>query len=181
MKRGRNNESPLSCVAESGTSERGYWKSKSKRRKPTDEGDLAVPWSCEEVDPFTPRICNFKSLRKTRMPNNVKTYDGTRDPENHVKFFQVAVHVECWAMPTLFHMFNSTLIGTARGAPKCMRISEFMHGVNNPELIKCLNEHVPKTLEEMMTATAAFIREEIAAASKKKVHTPWKSQDQPKR
>ncbi|GJY50157.1 reverse transcriptase domain-containing protein [Tanacetum coccineum] len=33
----------------------------------------------------------------------------------------------------------------------------------------------------MMTATTAFIREETAAASKKKVHTPWKSQDQSNR
>nr|GEY82927.1 reverse transcriptase domain-containing protein [Tanacetum cinerariifolium] len=71
--------------------------------------------------------------------------------------------------------------GRMKGAPKCMRISEFMHGVNNLELIKRLNEHVPKTLEEMMTATEAFILGEIVAASKKKVHTPWKSQDQSKR
>ncbi|GJX48372.1 reverse transcriptase domain-containing protein [Tanacetum coccineum] len=179
------------------------------------------------------------------MPNNVKTYDGTGDPEDHLKIFQAAAQVERWAMPTWCHMFNSTLIGAARvwfdelpsesidgykdlkaaflayfmqqknyvkdlveihnikqrdgktikdfmerfkvktgsikGAPKCMRISGFMHGVNNPELTKHLNEHVPKTMEEMMTATTAFIRGEAAAASKKKVHTPWKSQDQPKR
>nr|GEU69510.1 hypothetical protein [Tanacetum cinerariifolium] len=54
MKRGRNSESSLSHVSESGTSEGGHWKSKSKRHKPTDEEDLAVPWSCEKVDPFTP-------------------------------------------------------------------------------------------------------------------------------
>nr|GFA87576.1 reverse transcriptase domain-containing protein [Tanacetum cinerariifolium] len=114
MKRGRNSESSLSRVSESGTSERGYWKSKSKRDKPTDEEDLAVPWSCEEVDPFTPRIRNFKSSRKTRMPNNVKTYDGTGDPEDHVKIFQAAAQVERWEMPTWYHMFNSTLIGTVR-------------------------------------------------------------------
>nr|GEV14172.1 reverse transcriptase domain-containing protein [Tanacetum cinerariifolium] len=70
MKRRNNSESSLSRVSKSGTSKRGHWKSKSKRRKPTDEEDLAVPWSCEEV--------------------------------------------ECWAMPTWCHMFNSTLIGTAR-------------------------------------------------------------------
>ncbi|GJT33955.1 hypothetical protein Tco_0924374 [Tanacetum coccineum] len=68
-----------------------------------------------------------------------------------------------------------------KGAPECMRIFGFMHGVNNPELTKRLNEHVPKTVEEMMTATTTFIRGETAAASKKKVHTPWKSQDQSKR
>ncbi|GJR72122.1 reverse transcriptase domain-containing protein [Tanacetum coccineum] len=179
------------------------------------------------------------------MPNNVKTYDGTGDPEDHVKKFQAAAQVERWAMPTWCHMFNSTLIGTARvwfdelppksidgykdlkaaflayfmqqkkyvkdpveihnikqrdgesledfiecfkvetgrmkGAPECMRISRFMHGVNNPELTKRLNEHVPKTMEEMMTVTTAFIRGETAAASKKKGHALWKPHDQSKR
>ncbi|GKC55933.1 reverse transcriptase domain-containing protein, partial [Tanacetum coccineum] len=47
--------------------------------------------------------------------------------------------------------------GRMKGAPECMRISEFMHGVNNPELTKRLNEHVPKTMEEMMTVATAFI------------------------
>ncbi|GKD74745.1 hypothetical protein Tco_1333027 [Tanacetum coccineum] len=68
-----------------------------------------------------------------------------------------------------------------KGGPECMRISGFMHGINNPKLTKCLNEHVPKTMEEMMTATTAFIRGEVAAASKKKGHISWKPQDQPKR
>ncbi|GKD26745.1 hypothetical protein Tco_1232959 [Tanacetum coccineum] len=36
-------------------------------------------------------------------------------------------------------------------------------------------------MEEMMTATTAFIRGETVAASKKKGHAPWKPQDQPKR
>ncbi|GJY25944.1 reverse transcriptase domain-containing protein [Tanacetum coccineum] len=244
-KKGRESESPSSRVSESGTSDGGHWKSRSKRHKSTEEDDLAVPWICEKVDPFTPRIRNFKSSRKTRMPNNVKTYDGTGDPEDHVKNFQAAAQVERWAMPTWCHMFNSTLIGAARvwfdelppesidgykdlkaaflayfmqqkkyvkdpveihnikqrdgetieefmerfkvetgrmkGAPECMRISEFMHGVNNPELTKRLNEHVPKTMEEMLITTTAFIRGEAAAAGKKKGHTSWRTQDQSKR
>ncbi|GKG16123.1 hypothetical protein Tco_0358446 [Tanacetum coccineum] len=68
-----------------------------------------------------------------------------------------------------------------KGAPECMWISEFMHGVNNPELTKRLNEHVPKTMEEMMIATIAFIRGEAAAAGKKKGHTSWRVQDQSNR
>ncbi|GJX64205.1 reverse transcriptase domain-containing protein [Tanacetum coccineum] len=171
------------------------------------------------------------------MPNNVKTDDGTGDPEDHVKIFQAAAQVERWAMPTWCHMFNSTLIGAARvwfdelpresidgykdlkaaflayfmqqkkyvkdpvkihnikqrdgetieefmerfkvetgrmkGAPECMRISGFMHGVNNLELTKRLNEHVSKTMEEMMITTTAFIRGEAAAAGKKKAKG-WK-------
>ncbi|GJW35070.1 reverse transcriptase domain-containing protein [Tanacetum coccineum] len=71
--------------------------------------------------------------------------------------------------------------GRMKGAPKCMRISGFMHGVNNPELTKHLNEHVLKTMEEVMIATTAFIRGEAAAASKKKGHASWRAQDQSKR
>ncbi|GJZ09147.1 reverse transcriptase domain-containing protein [Tanacetum coccineum] len=48
------------------------------------------------------------------MPNNVKTYDGIRDPEDHLKVFQASTQVECWAMPTWCHMFNFTLIRAAR-------------------------------------------------------------------
>nr|GEW34223.1 reverse transcriptase domain-containing protein [Tanacetum cinerariifolium] len=46
---------------------------------------------------------------------------------------------------------------------------------------KRLNEHVPKTMEEMMITTTAFIRGEASAASKKKGHASWKPQDQSKR
>ncbi|GKD20077.1 reverse transcriptase domain-containing protein, partial [Tanacetum coccineum] len=58
---------------------------------------------------------------------------------------------------------------------------EFMHGVNNRELTKRLDKRVLKTMEEMMITTTAFIRGETVAASKKKGHTLWKPQDQPKR
>nr|GEW60182.1 reverse transcriptase domain-containing protein [Tanacetum cinerariifolium] len=215
MKR-RMDKSPPSSVSRSDSSDRKHQRSKSKRHKPTDEDDLTRPWMCEEENPFTPRIRNFKSSRKTRMPNNVKTYDGTGDPEDHVKVFQAAAQVERWVMPTWCHIFNSILIGAARvwfdelppgsidgykdlratfptyfmqqkkyvkdpGAPECMRISGFMHGVNNPELTKRLNEHVLKTMEEMMITTTAFIRGEVAAASKKKGHVSWKQHDQSKR
>nr|GEV76629.1 reverse transcriptase domain-containing protein [Tanacetum cinerariifolium] len=90
MKRRRDNESPLSSVSKSDTSDGRYLKSGSKRHKSTDEDDLTRPWMCEEEDPFTPRIRNFESSRRTRMPNNMKTYDGTGDPEDHVKKFRVA-------------------------------------------------------------------------------------------
>nr|GFA35977.1 reverse transcriptase domain-containing protein [Tanacetum cinerariifolium] len=113
-RRRRDNKSPLSSVSRSDSSDGRYRTSGSKRHKPTDEDDLTKPWMCEKEDPFTPRIRNFESSRRTRMPNNVKTYDGTGDPEDHVKNFQSAAQVERWAMPTWCHMFNSTLIGAAR-------------------------------------------------------------------
>nr|GEX59990.1 reverse transcriptase domain-containing protein [Tanacetum cinerariifolium] len=109
----RRDRSPSSIMSRSRPNEGKYQNSKSKRHKPTED-DLTKPWTCEEVNPFTPRIRNFESSRKTRMPNNIKTYDGTGDPEDHVKNFQAAAQVERWAMPTWCHMFNSTLIGAAR-------------------------------------------------------------------
>ncbi|GJX90572.1 reverse transcriptase domain-containing protein [Tanacetum coccineum] len=48
------------------------------------------------------------------MPNNIKTYDESDDPEDHLKIFQAAAKVERWAMPSWCHMFNSTLTGSAR-------------------------------------------------------------------
>nr|GEZ44694.1 reverse transcriptase domain-containing protein [Tanacetum cinerariifolium] len=89
----RRDRSPSSSVSRSNPSEEKHRKSKSKRHKPAED-DLTKPWTCEEVNPFTPRIRNFESSRKTRMPNNIKTYDGTGDPEDHVKNFQAAAQVE---------------------------------------------------------------------------------------
>ncbi|GKD81609.1 reverse transcriptase domain-containing protein [Tanacetum coccineum] len=158
------------------------------------------------------------------MPSHIKTYDGSEDPEDHLKIFQAAAKTKRWVMPTWFHMFNSTLTGNARvwfddlpkesidgyddlkkaflknylqqkkcmkdpvkihnikqrdgesteefvrryklecrdikGAPKCMKISGFMHGITNPELIKRLHDNIPKSMNEMIRVTMAFLRGE---------------------
>ncbi|GKC88559.1 hypothetical protein Tco_1149208 [Tanacetum coccineum] len=87
----------------------GHWKSKSKNPKSTtDEEGLYQPWLCEATDPFTPRIHNIEFPKRIRMLGNVKTYDGSGDPEDHLKIFQR------WAMPTWCHMFNSTQLGFAK-------------------------------------------------------------------
>ncbi|GJW64423.1 reverse transcriptase domain-containing protein [Tanacetum coccineum] len=214
-----------------------------KQKSSIEEDDLSQPWVCEETDPFTPRIRYFDFLKKTRMPSNVKTYDGSDDPKDHLKIFQAAAKVECWAMPTWCHMFNSTLTGSARvwfddlppesvdsyddlkkaflanflqqkkcikdpieihhikqkegestedfvqrfknesrhvkGAPKCMRISRFMHGITNPELIKRLHDKISKSVDEMMRVTTSFLRGEVAASNQVRKKTPlaWKQQE----
>ncbi|GJV94611.1 reverse transcriptase domain-containing protein, partial [Tanacetum coccineum] len=200
--------------SESEDSEGGHWKSKLRRKKSSvEDDDLSQPWVCAETDPFTSRIRHF-DFPKTRMPSHVKTYNGSEDPEDHLKIFQAAAKTERWAMPTWCHMFNSTLTGNARvwfddlppesidsyndlreaflknylqqkkcirdpivlhnikqrdgestedfiqryksesgnvkGAPECMRISGFVHGITNPELIKRFHEKIPKTVDEMM-------------------------------
>nr|GEX25376.1 reverse transcriptase domain-containing protein [Tanacetum cinerariifolium] len=86
MKRIRDNESPLSSMSKSDSSD---------GRKIRSHLESII----------------FESSRRTQMPNNVKTYDGTRDLEDYVKIFHAAAHVERWAMITWCHMFNTTLIG----------------------------------------------------------------------
>ncbi|GJV88935.1 reverse transcriptase domain-containing protein [Tanacetum coccineum] len=231
-------------MSESEDSAGGHWKSKSKKqRSSVEDEDLSQPWVCEETDPFTPRIRYFDLPKRIRMPSHVKTYDGSEDPEDHLKIFQAAAKVERWAMPTWCHMFNSTLTGNARvwfddlppesidsyddlkeaflanylqqkkcikdpveihhikqregestedfvrrfkiesrdvkGAPEVMRISGFMHGITNPELIKRLHDKIPKSVDEMWKITTAFLRGEVAAGNqeRKKTFQPWKQQD----
>nr|GEU91734.1 uncharacterized mitochondrial protein AtMg00810-like [Tanacetum cinerariifolium] len=64
--------------------------------------------------PSQPVSATSNSSKKTRMPNNVKTYDESDDPEDHLKIFQAPAKVERWAMPTWCHMFNSTLTESAK-------------------------------------------------------------------
>ncbi|GJS63018.1 hypothetical protein Tco_0677582 [Tanacetum coccineum] len=127
-------------------------------------------------------------------------YVKSEDPEDHLKIFQTAAKTERWAMPTWCHMFNSTLTGNARrdgestknfvrryklesrdveGAPKCIRISGFVHGITNPELIKRLHDKIPKTVYKMMRVTTSFLRGEVAASNheQKKSFPPWKQQE----
>ncbi|GKB60501.1 reverse transcriptase domain-containing protein [Tanacetum coccineum] len=221
----------------------GHWKSKSQKQKPSiEDDDLSKPWVCAETDPFTSRIRHF-NFPKTRMPSHIKTYDGSGDPEDHLKIFQAAAKTERWAMPTWCHMFNSTLTGNARvwfddlppesidsyddlreaflknylqqkkcirdpivlhnikqrdgestedfiqryksesgnvkGAPECMRISGFVHGITNPELIKRFHEKIPKTVDEMMQVATSFLQGQEAALNqeRKKTLPTWKHQE----
>ncbi|GKB22233.1 hypothetical protein Tco_0856156 [Tanacetum coccineum] len=86
--------------SESEDSEGGHWKSKFRRKKSSvKDDDLSQPWVCAETDPFTSRIRHF-DFPKTRMPSHVKTYNGSEDPEDHVKIFQAAAKTK--RLPRLF-------------------------------------------------------------------------------
>nr|GFC85167.1 hypothetical protein [Tanacetum cinerariifolium] len=84
MKRRRDNESPLSSVSKSDSSDGRYRKSRSKRHKSTDEDDLTRTWMCEDEDPFTPRIPSFlayfmqqkKYVKDPVEIHNIKQKDG---------------------------------------------------------------------------------------------------------
>ncbi|GJX08785.1 reverse transcriptase domain-containing protein [Tanacetum coccineum] len=62
------------------------------------------------------------------------------------------------------------------GAPKCIKISGFMHGMTHPELIKRLYEKIPRSKDEMYRVTMSFLQGEVAAFShsRKKAPAPWR-------
>ncbi|GJR58026.1 reverse transcriptase domain-containing protein [Tanacetum coccineum] len=63
-----------------------------------------------------------------------------------------------------------------KGAPECMKISGFMHGITNPELIKRLHDKIPKSVDEMMRVSTTFLRGEVATSNRewKKSFLSWK-------
>ncbi|GJV75567.1 hypothetical protein Tco_1507151 [Tanacetum coccineum] len=48
-----------------------------------------------------------------------------------------------------------------KGAPECLRISRFMPGITNPDPINRMNDNIPKSVDEMMSATIAFLNGEV--------------------
>nr|GEV82894.1 reverse transcriptase domain-containing protein [Tanacetum cinerariifolium] len=73
MKRGRESETLLSRMSESDTSDKGHYKSKSKRRKPTGEEDLAVPWSCKEQKQYVKDPVEIHNI-KQRDEETIKDF-----------------------------------------------------------------------------------------------------------
>ncbi|GKC94415.1 hypothetical protein Tco_1159857 [Tanacetum coccineum] len=60
-----------------------------------------------------------------------------------------------------------------------MRISGFMLGITNPELIKRLHDNIPKSVDEMWRATTEFLRGEDTASNQARRKGPptWKLQE----
>ncbi|GJY48688.1 reverse transcriptase domain-containing protein [Tanacetum coccineum] len=67
-----------------------------------------------------------------------------------------------------------------KGAPECMKITEFMHGITQlPSLIKRLHDKISKSVDEMMRVTTTFLIGEVAASirERKKSFPSWKQQE----
>nr|GEY40627.1 reverse transcriptase domain-containing protein [Tanacetum cinerariifolium] len=189
----RRDRSPSSSVSRSHPNEEKYQNSKSKRHKPTED-DLTKPWTCEEAAAQVERwamptwchMFNSTLIGAARVwfdelpPESIDGYKDMKaaflsyfmQQKKYVKD-PVEIHnIKQRDGETLEDFMERFKVETGRmkGAPECMRISGFMHGINNSKLTKRLNEHVLRTMDEMMIATTAFIRGEAATANKKKGH-----------
>nr|GFA72248.1 reverse transcriptase domain-containing protein [Tanacetum cinerariifolium] len=161
MKRRRDNESPLSSAA--AQVERWEMPTWCHMFNSTLIG-VAKVWF-DELPPKS--IDSYKDLKAAFLAYFMQQKKYVKDP---VEIHNIK-HDDGETIEDFMEWFKVET-GRIKGAPECMRIFGFMHGVNNSELTKRLNEHVPKTMEEMMIATTAFIRGKAAAASKKKGRGP---------
>ena len=95
-------------------SEDGDKTPEDNRTKDKSEDDLQKPFKSVLKSPFTQRIVEF-SGPKHRMPNNIKLYNGSTDPDDHINLFAGAANQFEWPMPVWCRMFQQTLDGPAQG------------------------------------------------------------------
>ncbi|GJU64334.1 reverse transcriptase domain-containing protein [Tanacetum coccineum] len=78
------------------------------------DDDLKKPYKEVLESPFSRRIIEFSSPSH-RMPTNLRVYDGSTDPDDHISRFVGAANQGEWEMPVWCRMFQQTLNGPARG------------------------------------------------------------------
>ncbi|GJT44307.1 hypothetical protein Tco_0953022 [Tanacetum coccineum] len=100
--------------------------------------------------------CGLITFPKNQLIHNIRQRDG-ESTEEFVRRYKL----EC---------------RDVKGAPECMKISGFMHRITYPEIIKRLHDKIPKSVDEMMRVTTAFLRGEVADSNRerKKSFPSWK-------
>ncbi|GKA90245.1 reverse transcriptase domain-containing protein, partial [Tanacetum coccineum] len=168
---GDKGKSMMEALSESEGSTGGHWKSKPKRQKSSIEDDLSQPWF---DDLPQESIDSYNDLKKAFLENYLQKKKCIKDPvEIH------NVKQRDGESTKEFVRRYKLEYKDVKGAPKCMKISVFIHGITNPELIKRLHDKIPKSVDEMMRVTTTFLRGEVAASSRerKKSLPSWKQQE----
>nr|GEV04991.1 reverse transcriptase domain-containing protein [Tanacetum cinerariifolium] len=143
--------------------------------------DLNSPYKTPKPTPFTQRITRFKYYRTVKLPQNIRVYEGNKDPKDHL-----ARNLEEFSQQKRYAKDSTEIHGIKRrqneglqafmdrfkseslhikGVPLDLRISAFMHGHGHSKLANKLNDNIPKTVDEMFKRVRAFIRGEVAARS----------------
>ncbi|GJY14946.1 reverse transcriptase domain-containing protein [Tanacetum coccineum] len=160
--RHRESSRRAEALSESEGSAGGHWKSKSKKQKSSVEDDLSQPWAAAKTERWAmPTWCHmfnstltgnarvwfdnlpqesidsYDDLRKAFLKNYLQQKKCIKDPikvhnikqrdGESIKEFVRRYKLECRDM---------------KGAPKCMKISGFMHRITNPELVKRLRDKI---------------------------------------
>ncbi|GKA44451.1 reverse transcriptase domain-containing protein, partial [Tanacetum coccineum] len=172
--------------SESEDSEGGHWKSKPRRKKSSvEDDDLSQPWAATKTERWAmPTWCHMFNSTLTENarvwfddlpPESIDSYNDLREAflKNYLQ------QKKCIRDPIVLHNIKQrdgestedfiqrykSKSGNVKGAPKCMRISGFVHGITNPELIKRFHEKIPKIVDEMMQVATSFLQGQEAASN----------------
>ena len=85
----------------------------------TPDEELHKPYKESLRSPFTTRIVLYAGQKYT-LPNTLKLYDGSTDPDDHLIRFARAGQQGEWPMPVWCRMFQQTLDGPAQGWFRCL-------------------------------------------------------------
>ncbi|GJU68823.1 reverse transcriptase domain-containing protein [Tanacetum coccineum] len=183
--------------SESEDSEGGHWKSKLRRKKSSvEDDDLSQPWAAAKTERWAmPTWCHMFNSTLTGNarvwfddlpPESIDSYNDLREAflKNYLQ------QKKCIRDPIVLHNIKQrdgestedfiqrykSESGNVKGAPECMRISRFVHGITNPELIKRFHENIPKIVDEMMQVATSFLQGQEAASNqeRKKVPQAWR-------
>ncbi|GKF28873.1 hypothetical protein Tco_0095215, partial [Tanacetum coccineum] len=97
-----------------GEEESNKWEANKKGLGEEKDRDLKRPYKEVLKSSFTRRVIKF-SAPNHQMPTNVKIYDGSTDPDDHITRFVGATNQGEWEMPVWCRMFLQTLDTPARG------------------------------------------------------------------
>nr|GEU72932.1 reverse transcriptase domain-containing protein [Tanacetum cinerariifolium] len=169
------------ALSDSEGSARGHSKSKPKRQKSSVEDDMSQPWSTLMGNarvwfddlPKEP-IDSYDDLKEAFLENYLQQKKCIKDP---VEIYNIK-HRDGESTEE-FVLRYKLECRDVKGAPECMKIVRFMHGITNPELIKQLHDKIPKSVDEIMRVTTTFLRGEVAASNRerKKSFQSWKQQE----
>ncbi|GJR00496.1 hypothetical protein Tco_0523480 [Tanacetum coccineum] len=164
----------------------------AKGKEVMDE-DLGNPFKEARRTPLTRQIIEFEGP-EYKMPANIKLYDGTTDPEDHLSRFASAANSGEWPMPAFAARYSvrracfkepyeiTKIVKKANesltvfkerwmvetcfimGVSEVMKISSFMDSIKSPELAKRFSNKVPTTVNEMMERLDDFVRSKEAYA-----------------
>ncbi|GKD11600.1 reverse transcriptase domain-containing protein [Tanacetum coccineum] len=158
------------ALSESEDSRGGHWKSRSKKKKSSrEEDDLSQPRAATKTkrwamptwchmfnstlignarvwfdDLPTESIDSYDDLNKAFLENYLQQKKYIKDP---IELHNIKQR-DGESTEDLVRRYKLERLDV-KGAPECMRISEFVHGITNPELIRRLHDKIPKTVDEM--------------------------------
>nr|GEV40105.1 reverse transcriptase domain-containing protein [Tanacetum cinerariifolium] len=97
-------------------------------------------------------VDNYDDLKEAFLENFLQHKKCIKDPMeiHHIK------QREGKSTKDFVHGFKIKSMDV-KGAPKVMRISGFMQGITNPELIKHLHDKISRSVDDMMRVTTSFL------------------------